>query len=153
MTNKSQTKSLLTCALFSIAVTSMTAIATTAAHADGYCGSQKTYFSCKTTNNKLLKVCQSGRQFIYSYGREGKKPDLRLVRDANNTPVTTWNGVGSTMDQSIQFNNGKTSYTVFSSYERGANGSESGGVLVEKNGRTLATVKCYPNTMIDNLPQ
>lgn len=141
--------SLLSCAL--LACAAMTT--TTASHADGYCGSKKTYFSCKTTNNRVLKVCKSGRTFTYSYGRAGKKPELRMVRDANNTPVSTWNGVGDSMEQSIEFKNGKTTYAVFSAYERKPNGKASGGVVVEKSGRHLATVRCYPNTMTDNLPK
>ena len=36
----------------------------------------KTIFSCTTTNGKQLAIYRQGKDYIYSFGRKGRKPEL-----------------------------------------------------------------------------
>lgn len=140
---------LLSCALLATA----TMTTTTAAHADGYCGSKDTVFYCKTTNKKQIKVCKKGSKYTYQYGRVGKKPELTLKRDmmVDKLHYMPWNGVGNDITQTLAFETGATTYAVYSVNQRMGLGETTGGVLVERYGQTLAHVHCYPNTLVDNL--
>lgn len=92
----------------------------------------QTVFSCFMKNGKHLSVTKIGHSFQYNYGRPGK-PEMTFTNKI--ASVETYCGTGAC---SMTLVNKGVEYEVYGNY-RGADG---GGVMVSKNGKTLAHTQC-----------
>lgn len=111
-------------------------------------------FTCTTNNNKVVEVCNAGKDATYSFGRAGTKPalflktpktKLRYADSAN--PVAGQSG--RAFEQTLQFLNANTSYTI--SLGGNSSSSASASVEVASGGRHLASVACRDGTVRNNL--
>lgn len=110
---------------------------------------EATVFSCRTVNRKLLSVCASpvlsaGSGFVqYRFGKAGS-PEL-LLPERTSTRVAGEIGAG-TMSYSggggafLRFRHASHAYVVYTAIGRGW-GSRA-GVVVERQGRAVAEVRC-----------
>lgn len=103
--------------------------------------SSETIFECATTNNKHIEVCDNKKTIGYKFGKVDQKPELSFSVPRQRASTYQWNGMGSNENYSVTVPNGKTLYTVFSSFDKNSMTAKS-GVRVEQNGKTLATVYC-----------
>lgn len=114
-----------------------------------------TIFSCVTKNNKMVSVLKSGNNYIYSFGKVGsndkeltfKNPISQVVGRQGSSHI-----VGTQyINTSLEMRNGKYSYIIYrDSPFREEPSVEEGGVLVLKNGKQLADVKCDKKSVYSN---
>ncbi|MFO1418187.1 MAG: hypothetical protein U1E83_05905 [Methylotetracoccus sp.] len=115
-----------------------------------HCSAEEaTVFSCHTANGKLLSVCGSralsaGTGYVqYRFGKAGS-PEL-LIPERTSTRAAGEIGAG-TMSYSggggafLRFRRGTHAYVVYTAIGRGW-GSRA-GVVVERQGRAVAEVRC-----------
>lgn len=114
---------------------------------------QQQVLTCKTKNDKVLKVCNAGKDATYSFGRSGTKPEMFIkapktsLRYMNRKNPVEGQG-GHTADQSLQFQNGAASYTV--KYGKRPGDAATASVVVESKGKHLASVACRSETVVAN---
>ncbi|HHC75091.1 MAG TPA: hypothetical protein ENK78_08460 [Thiothrix sp.] len=121
-------------------------------HAYAACNNSETLFSCTTTNNKLIELCDAKKTINYTFGKVGKKPELRVAAVRDKVTTWQWHGVGRYMSYSVTVPNGDYKYRVFWGVDRlSPKAEEEAGVDVEKNGKLLATVKCKADTITQHL--
>lgn len=101
-------------------------------------------FSCRI-GAKVLELCQQGEALTYSFGPRGK-PELVLAEPLRSVDYTPWPGVGSTIWQSVRFENLGYGYEVWAATDRSGGGLE-GGVNVMQNERLLAQQNCDRGTI------
>jgi len=108
---------------------------------------ERLIFSCTTTNQKKVALCDSGSALRYIFARHTGKPEMNLTVPLSMVSVTQT----SSMD-TVRIPTGNTVYSVFDQTSEG--GARDAGVNVEINGRHAATVQCEPSSvesLIDNL--
>ncbi|MGV6810343.1 MAG: hypothetical protein ACWA5U_10770 [bacterium] len=121
-------------------------------HAYAACNNSETLFSCTTTNNKHIEVCDANKTIQYTFGKVGKKPELSVAAVRDEVTTWQWQGVGRYMSYSVTVPNGDYKYRVFWGVDRlSPDSAEEAGVDVEKNGKLLATVKCKSDAITQNL--
>lgn len=99
------------------------------------CGKdQQQVFTCKTKNNKVVEVCNAGKDVTYSFGRAGAKPELFLRK-----PKTSLSFTHDSLAFSLTFPNGATTYTI--AYA-GRTVPVAASVEVSANQGHLASVAC-----------
>jgi hypothetical protein len=115
---------------------------------DSHCtADEDVVFTCKT-GKKLLSVCASkdltaNTGFIqYRFGPKGK-PEMNLKEPAEHpsafTAAAAVSFAGAAYENHIRFNGGDHNYVV---YEGEGEGWIRAGVVVEKNGKTIANISC-----------
>lgn len=109
----------------------------------------KTIFQCTTTNNKVIRVCDAGKNITYSFGKQNQAPELAVAVLRNKVKTYQWEGIGRYENYSVNIPNGSHFYRVFSSIDK-INQSTSAGVEISKNGDLIATVECNPSKKIIN---
>lgn len=125
---------------YAVAFASMASLFTPAALA---CGKdQQQVFTCKTKNNKVVEVCNAGKDATYSFGRVGSKPDLFLRK-----PKTSLDLADDSATFSLTFPNGTTTYTI--AYA-GSPGPIAASVEVATNQRHIASVACVSGGVTAN---
>jgi len=102
--------------------------------------SSTTIFSCTTSNNKIIQVCDAKKSISYTFGRTNQ-PELSISVPRNRASTYQWSGFGRNMNYTVNIPNGSTTYRVFSNIDKFDEYSGA-GVEVEQNGNLLATVKC-----------
>ena len=113
---------------------------------------QSTLFACTTSNNKVVRVCDAGATIGYTFGRPGQAPELSLAVPRARTSTWQWPGMGYTATYSATIPNGDTTYTVWSTTERGSDPLQSSqGVEVKVRGRRVANILCRNEGAVDNL--
>lgn len=113
-------------------------------------GPAKLVFSCTTTKQKVIEVCDAGKTIEYSFGKAGAKPELALAVPRSEASTFQWEGIGSAISYTVDIPNGKTVYSVFWSAEKATANIES-GVNVEVDGKHVARVLCKPDTTVQNI--
>ena len=124
------------------------------------CGKgQQQVFTCKTKNNKVVEICNAGKDATYSFGRAGVKPEL-FLRQPKSALEGEYTGGSGSETQWVSFRNNKTSYHIFfdkwfwkgepgdANYQEGG---ASASISVEQNGRDLATIECRPDSIEGDL--
>lgn len=108
-------------------------------------------FSCNITKNgkKLTLVDKSG-VLEYTYGKQGSKPDLLLMKPGKEIEHSAWNGVGRAHTYSVTFTNGVYRYTVFTSIDT-IKQERTDGVVVEQNSKFLTELDCKEGTVAGDL--
>ena len=119
---------------------------------DATCANEATTaFSCRTEGGKQLSVCLSGdpQQAEYRFGEPGHAPEVRLTTGPKGgKPILARAGYSGGGESQARFEGSGTGYVVFSRMVRtrfDGEGNEpefSSGVVVEKNGKQLAELKC-----------
>jgi hypothetical protein len=94
-------------------------------------------FSCTTTRDKLIEVCDIGDSFEYSFGKVGKveKSIKQSKQSTKINPISGGYGCGS-----IEFPSGNTLYSINSCADK--YGKQSGGIEVRVNGKRVADIEC-----------
>ena len=110
-------------------------------------GNEKLIFSCTTTKQMQVEVCDAGKTISYAFGKKGAKPEMALSVPRAAATTHQWNGMGRYITYAVNIPNGKTIYSVFTSFDRSDDLSVDAGVNVETNGKHIATVKCKPETV------
>lgn len=112
------------------------------------CPSQsQTVFSCTTTNNKVIQVCDAGKTIHYSFGKVKTKPELAITVPRNKVTTYQWEGIGRSENYAINIPNGKTIYRVSESLDKIAQ-QYTAGVEVSNGDKLLATVECAANKKV-----
>uniref|UniRef100_UPI003F4949AF hypothetical protein n=1 Tax=Acinetobacter tandoii TaxID=202954 RepID=UPI003F4949AF len=109
----------------------------------------KTIFSCTTTNNKVIQVCDSGNTINYTFGKANISPELAISIPRNKVTTYQWSGIGRYENYAINIPNGKTIYRVNESLDKITH-QRTASVEVSKNEKLLATVDCNLNKKIIN---
>lgn len=109
----------------------------------------ETFMSCTFKNGaKSVAVCAAGNQVSYIYGPTNAKPELFLQRSAVDVDYSPWAGFGRSIWESVVFYNGVTSYEVYGSIDKMMAEDDpatvTGGIIIAKNGETLAELICDP---------
>ncbi|MBH1425610.1 hypothetical protein I5U31_01165 [Stenotrophomonas maltophilia] len=123
------------------AYTSLSTDATTCTNAE------RLIFSCTTTNQKQVALCDSGSELRYIFARRTQKPEMNLSVLHSMVSVARTSSM-----ETVRIPTGNTVYSIFD--QTSESGAREAGVNVEINGRHAATVQCEPSSvtnLIDNL--
>ncbi|HEY6918573.1 MAG TPA: hypothetical protein VI412_04890 [Tabrizicola sp.] len=103
-------------------------------------------FSC-SIGKKSVEVCYWKGMLTYSYGPEGN-PELFLNEPLETVAFTPWPGIGSSLWETVAFQNEGYTYEVWTSIERDPEATEprTGGVRVLKGDSTVAELSCDPGS-------
>jgi hypothetical protein len=103
-------------------------------------------FSCQI-GKKTLEVCYWKGMLTYAYGPKGK-PELFLNEPLETVAFTPWPGIGSSLWETVAFQNDGYTYEVWTSVERDPEATEprSGGVRVMQGDATVAELTCDRGT-------
>jgi hypothetical protein len=103
-------------------------------------------FSCQI-GTRTLEVCYWKGMLTYAYGREGR-PELFLNEPLETVAFTPWPGIGSSLWETVAFQNDGYTYEVWTSVERDPGSTEprSGGVRVLQGGQSVAELACDRGT-------
>lgn len=103
-------------------------------------------FSCQI-GTKRVEVCYWKGMLTYSFGREGK-PELFLNERLETVAFTPWPGIGSSLWETVAFQNEGYTYEVWTSVERDPEATEprAGGVQVLQGDKTVAELTCDRGT-------
>ena len=103
-------------------------------------------FSCQI-GAKRVEVCYWKGMLSYRFGREGK-PELVLNEPLETVAFTPWPGIGSSLWETVAFQNEGYTYEVWTSVERDPEATEprSGGVRVLQGDQTVAELACDRGT-------
>lgn len=111
-------------------------------------GHEKLIFSCTTTKEKHVEVCDAGKSIRYSFGKKGAKPEMALSVPRAAATTYQWNGIGRYASYIVSVPNGKTVYNVFSGVDRLTDEHTIiAGINVETNSQHIATIQCKPSTV------
>ena len=105
----------------------------------------KVVFSCSTSKNKIIEVCDAGKSISYSYGVQSKKPEIVVSAPRAQASTTQFSGFGKTMNHSVEVPNGNTTYSVFYSLPLSSKKDaepEQAGVRVIINKKDVAKMMC-----------
>lgn len=103
-------------------------------------------FSCRI-GAKTLDVCYWKGMLTYRFGPDGK-PEITLSERLETVAFTPWPGIGSSLWETVAFQNDGYTYEVWTSVERDPEASEprSGGVRVMQGDTTVAELTCDRGT-------
>lgn len=101
-------------------------------------------FSCTTTKQKFVEVCDAGKTISYAFGKKGQTPELALSVPRAAASTYQWQGFGRTQRYAVTVPNGNTKYTVFH-WTDTMEQTSSAGIEVEVGGKTVATLQCKGN--------
>lgn len=112
----------------------------------------KTVFSCTTTNNKVVDICELGQNLLYSFGKPRAKPELQFNIAKNRAYMYLWDGNTSSEYNEVYLPRGNTIYQAYQANHRNHGGTEHGlNVLINK--KPVANIRCRANTVIENFQQ
>lgn len=107
------------------------------------CANEQVLFHCTTENNKEILLCDQRKTLRYSFGKEGRTPELVLSVPREAATTSKWKGIGRWIDYSITIPNGDTGYTVFTSLDRISDAHEfEAGVVVNADDKEIGRVLC-----------
>ena len=98
-----------------------------------------TIFSCRTTANKVVEVCDGNGSVRYSYGRTGVSPEKVMQRS-----YTEVEGYAASDGAGVAFKDGNWEYDV----EWGYGGSDhivAGKIIVRNRDKQIAEIHCARN--------
>ncbi|WP_395543183.1 hypothetical protein [Neotabrizicola sp. sgz301269] len=107
---------------------------------------EATVFSCQI-GKKTLTLCHWKGALTYSYGVAGK-PDLTIAEPLESVAYTPWPGIGSSIWETVAFQNQGYIYEVWTSIERDPDSTQplQGGVNVLKGEALQAQLTCDTGT-------
>lgn len=103
-------------------------------------------FSCQI-GTKTLEVCYWKGMLTYAYGPEDD-PEIFLNERLETVAFTPWPGIGSSLWETVAFENAGYTYEVWTSVERDPEATEprAGGVRVLQGDQTVAELECDRGT-------
>lgn len=111
-----------------------------------------TVFSCTTTNNKVVDICELGQHLLYSFGKPRAKPELQFNIAKNRAYMYLWDGNTSSEYNELYLPRGNTIYQAYQADHRNHGGTEHGlNVLI--NNKPVANIRCRANSVIENFQQ
>lgn len=113
----------------------------------------KVVFSCITTNEKSVDVCDTGKTITYKFGKPGSKPELVLSVPRSLASTYQWQGIGRAIHYNVTIPNGNTFYTVFHSIDTRDDRKVSAGIIVSIGSElnTVSTLACKNDAIEENL--
>lgn len=125
-----------------------------AAPAMADCPNESEVFACEI-NGKPLQICHWKGALIYNFGPRAK-PELSIAEPLETVAFTPWPGVGRYMWETVDFRNGRFTYRVYTSVERGPEATTglTGAVTVFEWETEIAYLECdagTPTTSLDVL--
>lgn len=115
-----------------------------------------TVFQCVNKNNKQVRVTYVDGQYRYTFGKIDDIPDIEIVRSPQQLTQNLLKTQAADTDtghaqiMELDFKNGTYVYTVHSDY---LGTKRAGGVDVYNKGKSIASIDCLPNTIVDNLSE
>ena len=112
----------------------------------------KTVFSCSTTNNKVVDICELGQHLLYSFGKPRAKPELQFNIAKSRAYMYLWDGSTSSEYNELYLPRGNTIYQAYQANHRNHGGTEH-GLNVFINNKPVANIRCRANSVIENFQQ
>lgn len=113
---------------------------------------EEVVFSCETTNQKFVEVCDAGKTIHYTFGKKWSRPEMALSVPRDRARTGQWTGIGRYMSYSVSIPNGNTWYSVFWGVDRlTEEHAIEAGINVSQNGKHLATILCKPGAVEQNM--
>ena len=112
----------------------------------------KTVFSCSTTNNKVVDICELGPNLLYSFGRPNSRPELQFNIAKTRAYMYLWDGNTSSEYNEVYLPRGNTIYQAYQADHRNHGGTEH-GLNVFINNKPVANIRCRANSVIENFQQ
>lgn len=111
---------------------------------------KSTIFKCDTSKGKQIQVCGDAKSIEYSFGKLSEKPEIVLSVARSKVTTRQWDGMTSSEWYEIYIPNGNTVYSVYEAIHKtgGKTPSYESGVSVIVDGKSVATVKCAPNSKV-----
>ncbi|MDF7681759.1 hypothetical protein PT300_14675 [Enterobacteriaceae bacterium ESL0689] len=109
-------------------------------------------FRCDVKNHKQINLYKNSDDIIYSFGKAGKKPELKLSRKKQQI-ITNFEALsGRYATNSIIIKNGNYGYRLTTSIDRIADIQEpSTSLTVMKNDKDLTTLQCIKGSELGAL--
>jgi len=101
---------------------------------------ERLIFSCSTTNQKEVALCDSDSVLRYSFARRTGESEMNLSVPHSMVSVARTSSMGT-----VRIPTGNTVYSIFD--QTSESGAREAGVNVEINGRHAATVHCEPSSV------
>lgn len=108
--------------------------------------SEKILFSCSTTNQKHVSVCDGGASLRYVFGKDGERPEMNISVLREKVSVSQ-----SAAGQAINLPVGNTVYSVSSGFKAMGERAAEAGIDVQVDGRHVARVACRPGTIQNSI--
>lgn len=109
-------------------------------------------FKCDVKNHKQISLYTKYGDVIYSFGRIGGEPELKLFRKKQQFETNFENLSGKYATNSIIIRNGNYSYRLTTSIDRIADIQEpSTSLTVMKNDKDLTTLQCIKGSEVGAL--
>lgn len=86
----------------------------------------KTVFSCSTTNNKVVEICDIGQHLMYSFGKPRAKPELQFNLAKTRAYMYLWDGSTSSEHNELYLPRGNTIYQAYQADHRNHGGVTHG---------------------------
>jgi hypothetical protein len=124
------------------------------ARAEGCFGPGTPLFHCTVKGGSTsVDLCLQGDVAYYRFGPTDGAAEMILAQPVHGVSMRPWNGIGRTILEEAQFNNGAYAYTVHYAIDRIPEGGEvkvtvSGGVTVIKGDQTLARLTCDAGSIL-----
>ena len=112
----------------------------------------KTVFSCSTTNNKVVDICELGPNLLYSFGRPNSRPELQFNIAKSRAYMYLWDGSTSSEYNELYLPRGNTIYQAYQADHRNHGGTEH-GLNVFIHNKPVANIRCRANSVIENFQQ
>ncbi|WP_313055072.1 hypothetical protein [Pseudomonas lopnurensis] len=104
-------------------------------------------FRCETENKKIIEVYKVKNMVTYSFGRDGRPPELNLTTSITDVDISIGEISGNELSNSIAFSNGDYTYVVKSTVNRVTEIQEpKHGVLVKKKSKYMTYIACIPGS-------
>jgi hypothetical protein len=108
-------------------------------------------FACTFNGGaKRVDLCVTGADLTYTFGPPSAV-ELRLVNPLDFPLYTPWNGIGSSLWETVIFQNEDIVYEVWTSQQKMAEGAPpEGGINVLEGEQVLAELTCDPGSVMAN---
>jgi len=98
---------------------------------------------------RVVEICLTGGDFVYTYGPPGRAPELSLREPLANGTLYPWQGFGRAIAETIAFYTGDFRYEVSYSVDRLLEGQPTdGSVRVTRTDAEVAFIACDPGSTV-----
>lgn len=109
-------------------------------------------FKCETKGHKQINLYKISDSIVYTFGKSGSKPEIKLIRKKENLAMNFENLSGRYATNTIEIKNGNYSYRLTTSVDRIASEQEpTTSLTVIKNGNDLTSIQCLKGSEIGAL--
>jgi hypothetical protein len=114
--------------------------------------SEENIFSCTTENHKKVRLYKEEGKIIYSFGKKGKTPEIKLYRKKDDLVINLENTAGRYISSTIVVRNKKYEYQLTTSIDRIADTQEpQTSITVMNDQKYLTSLKCIKGSEVGAL--